>query len=340
MSLKYNKGINNRKESLVKRWTFLGFKILVTTTLCWWIISKINVHSLIAQIKDTNLYYIGVAIALILCGIIISAIKWHILLEMQGEHYSLWLLIRWYFISFFLSQFLPSIIGGDTYRIYKTCHNGKSGKINAILAVATERLTGFIALCAIGFIGSFFIFIEHNDTLSKYIVCTGSILISLGLTIYLLAARYQALKRLTKWRLCPKTLVVILNAHHIYCSQKTKLTIVWIISFVFHFTRVTTMLAVLYALGKQLNIIYIMLASAAVTIVGMLPISIGGLGIMEGSLMSILWHYGVPKEIGLTTMLLLRILTWPICFIGAIFYLQGDRTCGKNSKRDRVSLIA
>src|SRR5690606_18422664 len=88
---------------------------------------------------------LGILIALVF----VSAYKWRLLLSIHGVEYSTLRLSRYYFVALFFNNFLPTSIGGDGYRIYKTINNGRS-KASAIIAVVMERVTGFGTLLALG----------------------------------------------------------------------------------------------------------------------------------------------------------------------------------------------
>jgi glycosyltransferase 2 family protein len=60
---------------------------------------------------------------------------------------------KYYFIAMFFNNFLPSTIGGDSYRVIKTMHNPRS-RSSAVIAVLMERLTGLAALLLLGYLGA------------------------------------------------------------------------------------------------------------------------------------------------------------------------------------------
>ena len=130
-----------------KRWLIGGAKFIVTVTLCWLIVSWIDWQIFLAAVA--NAHY-GMLFAVFLLGIfmrMLSAWKWQILLIGHGIHFPLIALIRWYFIGAFFNTFLPTNIGGDGYRLFKTYDNPK-GKARAIGALLLERITGVLALGA------------------------------------------------------------------------------------------------------------------------------------------------------------------------------------------------
>ncbi len=56
-------------------------------------------------------------------------------------------------IAFFLNNFLPTSIGGDAYRVYRTLPPSPP-RSSAVSAVLLERVVGLSALLALGFVGA------------------------------------------------------------------------------------------------------------------------------------------------------------------------------------------
>jgi len=97
------------------------------------------------------------ALIIMLLSVSISAYKWQMMLKLHGVHFSFSKLHRYYFTAVFFNNFLPTSIGGDGYRIYKTFGNPRSTS-SSVIAVVMERLTGIIALLAIGYFCSFIVY--------------------------------------------------------------------------------------------------------------------------------------------------------------------------------------
>ena len=74
--------------------------------------------------------FIGLAIQFPMSGL-----KWHAALRVCNVDWSFRRLTRFYCISHFVGQFLPTSIGGDAYRIYRTLPEAppRSRAISAVL---------------------------------------------------------------------------------------------------------------------------------------------------------------------------------------------------------------
>ena len=126
-----------RSHSKARKYVLIGLRLLVTVVLCLWIFYEVDWKEFWSQLLRINLIVVILVVLLRFFSAWLSAVKWQQLLAVHELSYPLWRLTRWYFISLFLTQFLPSLIGGDAYRIYKTYRNPRAPAC-AVLAVAVN----------------------------------------------------------------------------------------------------------------------------------------------------------------------------------------------------------
>ncbi len=102
----------NRKKLLT-----MLIKISVSALLFGWFFFTVDWHDIVrsfSQIKPLDVVF---AISLIIITVVISVIKWRLLLKAQGFS------LRWrdlwqvYWVGLFFNNFLPSSIGGDAMRV-------------------------------------------------------------------------------------------------------------------------------------------------------------------------------------------------------------------------------
>ena len=117
-------------------------KLVVTVGLIGWILTQVDWAEFWAHLVSFQWWVIAVVMVIWAVALSVSVIKWQQLLRVHGLYYPLGLLHRWYFISYFLSQFLPSIIGGDAFRIYKTLQNGQAPGVRSAPGLRGTREAG------------------------------------------------------------------------------------------------------------------------------------------------------------------------------------------------------
>src|SRR5688500_8088281 len=82
-------------------------------------------------------------------GQVLSALKWQYLLRASGAFLSLIECCRLYAVGMFWNLWMPTNIGGDAVRAYLAGPRC-GGVATAASSILVERLTGFLALLAIG----------------------------------------------------------------------------------------------------------------------------------------------------------------------------------------------
>jgi glycosyltransferase 2 family protein len=116
--------------------------LLVTALCAAYVVWKIDVGRTLELLLDINLAYFAAAVAVMFVTTWPMAKRWQWLLDAKGIHDRLNWLTRVYFVSYAVSQVLPTGIGGDASRIYETArrHPGNTGTIAG--SVILERALG------------------------------------------------------------------------------------------------------------------------------------------------------------------------------------------------------
>lgn len=320
---------DDRGSSRVAKGVFLLVKLLVTLGLCAWIVGYVDWALFWAAVRDSKLWILGLVFAMRAGGLTISALKWQRLLVVQELRFGLGQLVRWYLTALFLTNFLPTSIGGDAYRVYKTWDNERA-RACALLAILAERLTGLLALLLLGYAAAIVTYAQGGDPVAAALIVLVTIALVAATFGTWLLLRLRLTERLAGTKKIPRILaripvivVGLLEDLHRHPRESVGIAA---ISFVFHLNKMLVVWLLLYALGATTNILELAVAVVAVEVIGLLPITLGGFGLVEGSFIYVMGHFGVGTETGLATMLLMRVLMVPLSLVGAYFYSVGDGT--------------
>lgn len=296
-------------------------KLVITIALIGFILWQVDWHEVWEKLKTFQWWVIAVVLVIWIVALSVSVMKWQQLLLVHGLKYPLGLLHRWYLISYFLSQLLPSIIGGDAFRIYKTLQNGKH-RACAVLPVFLERASGMLALLILGSIAAVVDWRVTGNTFSGWASVVAVVGAATGVVGLVLTWALRLDRRLVDWPKCPSAVRSLILHSADYFTHPRQVFIAAVISFVFHAMRVLVYWLLLYGLGYETSFVQVAVVTAATTVIGMLPISLGGYGLVDGSFMTLMTLYGVPAEIGLTVMLMTRVTSLPISITGGVLYLS------------------
>lgn len=245
----------------------------------------------------------------------LSSWKWRWALRIFELHFPYGFLTRVLVIGFFLNNFLPTSIGGDAYRVYRTIPETPP-KSRAISAVLLERLVGFAALAGLGLIGALALY-ESNKLARAYVVLvlTGG---AIGLAVLLLAARVQEWPS-ARWLKSP-WLTPVKDT----IAALTTMRIEWLpligISLAFQIQAILIIHFLFATLDVDVSLAQSALIAAAAGFATVIPISINGLGVVEASIAGVGLAVGVSYDAGLLVALLIRVLVLPLTLIAGLVY--------------------
>ncbi len=306
------------RPTLRKRLLFL-VKLTVTLGLIGLILYQVDWPDFWRRLRAFEWWVIAGVLLIWAVLLTASVMKWQALLRVHGLRYPLGLLHRWYVISYFLSQFLPSIIGGDAFRIYKTLQNGRH-RACAVLPVFVERASGLGALLIIGAVCAVIDWGQTGHVVSGWAAAVSAVGAVVGLAGLAVVWGLRLDRRLVRWPRTPNAVRALLMHSADYARHPGEMAWAVFISFFFHGFRVVVFWLLLLGMGYTTPYTQLAVITAAFTVIGMLPISLGGWGLIDGSFIGLAVLYGVPTEVGLTAMLMSRVTSLPIAIIGGLLY--------------------
>jgi uncharacterized membrane protein YbhN (UPF0104 family) len=150
--------------NLNKKLLKIAIKIILTFIALYFVFSKIELKEVQKIITHANIWYLLLALLFFNLSKILSSLRLNIYFSHIGVKISEIYALKLYYIGMFYNLFLPGGVGGDGYKIYllKKSHNIKVSTL--ITATLLDRLSGLIPL--LFFAGLLFI---SSDFYHKYI---------------------------------------------------------------------------------------------------------------------------------------------------------------------------
>lgn len=306
------------KRGRIPGWAKLTLKFVVTALLVGWIVTQVEWDSFIDNLDKYTWGPIVVVVLLWWAMLFPSVWKWQILLRVHGLKYPFWLLHKWYIVAAFFNQFLPSMIGGDGYRIYKTLGNGKH-RACAVLPVFVERATGLSALLIMGTVGAGLDYAASGNTLSYWSLVVGLVWAA-GMAVGGVCWFAGWFNKVAELKFCPSAVRSLIRHADDYNRQLGKVAWTLVLSFWFHAMRIVIFWLLVRGLGYEVTFGQVAVVAAATMVIGMLPISLGGWGLVDGSFMVLMGYYGVSPEAGLTATLMSRVTVVWVAILGGLIY--------------------
>jgi len=320
-----------------RRWLLL-LKVAVTLLLCAVIVWKADWATIAAGFRRANLPLIGVVFACMAACVTISAYKWQLLLSVHGVHLPFNRLHRYYFIAMFFNNFLPTSIGGDGYRIYKTLHNQRS-RTAAVLAVFMERLSGIVSLLAIGVVCGAIGYLHDGHPLSRLAMYAGIIGAAIGVPLLAILMRPRVQDWLRTHPRVPRVVRSTLEHVDDYARHPRLSLAVVLVSFGFHLFTLSWWMLLVHAVGGSLALTDLAVIAAVLSIVAVIPLSINGIGLVDGSFIYLAGQFGLDYDTALMFMLAQRALLIPISLAGGLLYLsQRDAPAATDARLTEADL--
>lgn len=317
----------------------LYLKFIVSAGLLYWLLSGTNFREIINSVSQANYGLLVIAFLLHPVGLLISAIRWKLLLTIRGSTPKLRFLVESYFVGMFFNNFLPSTIGGDVYRAYDSWRLGQS-KSSAFAIVFIDRMLGVLALAIFAVVA---LTIDDRFTHSVPHLWLWISIVTLGLLVlvYLIfftpAPLLDFLDRKKSFygQKIGKKIESIIDAFLAFRGQRSTLFQAMGLSVLLQINVVIHFILIGLAMGLNVPLSGYFLIIPLVTIILMLPVSINGVGVRESSFAILLAGYGVGTSDAIAFAWIGFIMVLIQSILGGVLYaLRSDAPIKSNDSTD------
>ena len=314
------------------RHLFLG-KLLVSSLLLTVLFLRADRAVFVRTLQALPLHLFLGCVGLYFLGHVISTVRWQRLLLAEGIRLPFWRLALVYFEGAFFNLFLPTLIGGDIVRGY-AIYRITRGHDASIASILVDRLSGFAALILIALVALGLAYREVRDPQVAAMIL-GVAAAFFAMIAVLLNERVKACASgllrgmgLTRFQVKLQGLV---EALHRYRRHHRALGQALLLSALLQALIIVTY----YLIGAGLNLgvpmAYFFLYVPLITFVAMLPVSVAGLGVREGSAVYFFAKVGVDAAAALSMSLAWFSLTLIVSGLGGLAFLANTHA----AKRER-----
>jgi len=296
---------------------FINF--LVGLALIIYLISKLNTRELMSSFKNANILYFSLAIATSMLTTLIQAFRLHVLLKNYAI--SRWATFKVLFIGIFFNNFLPGSTGGDLYKIYYLNQDQK-GLNKAISIVTFERFFSLFLVVTCGLVYSVFNYQKYIEILGDGLLEEQSFYILLLLLLFLLLVTLILFRK--KLRIISKKIWNFLTEYKktLKGISSFQLTTIILLSLLSILLRMGAFYFLIISLGEDFFFLDIIIVISIVSVVTLLPISVGSLGVREGILAICFLKLGITYQSAVGVSLLNRFIIWSKALIGGGIYIS------------------
>jgi glycosyltransferase 2 family protein len=268
-----------------KQLILTAIKLGVSGLLIYWILRNTNLGDIVTVMGAANLPLLAIAASLKFVGYYVSAQRWRVLLKAQGIDASISFLVQSYLVGAFFSNFLPSIIGGDTVRAYDSWRLGKN-RAGAVAVILVDRFLGALVLVLFA-IGALFVstdLIAHLPFLQVWMLLIAASMLLVTWMIFMppqwLSVSFKTIK-LPLLRQLTALLEKLKNAFLAFQGQRTVLFEALGLSALLQLNVIIHYYLIAKALDFSIPFHNFFLIIPLSLFIMMLPISINAIGIRE-----------------------------------------------------------
>lgn len=295
-------------------------KSAVTAGFLFWIIFKVDWREAWFYLEKVEVWQIAVYITFLILGMLICSEKWKMLANSKGIRLSSWNAFKFYFTGTFINNFMPSFIGGDTYKAYQI---GKKEKkySEAFSTVVMDRVTGLLGAMILTL---FFALLNFKIISNEYALMAVNLVILLALAIFLVVLKFRKIlfrSRFFKW--VPEKAKSFVGELDGYNDNSGIILKSMLYSFFFGLVGLGMVNYVIFlALGIEIGFLSFLSVIFLISIISSVPVSINNIGIKEWAYITFFGLFGVSAAAAVTAAILSRFIQMFISFLALPVYLK------------------
>ena len=303
-------------------------KVGIGVALLAWLLLSVDFGELaeVARQGDPGLLALGL-LMMVLSLPVFQAWRLHVLIDTYTQTWATTL--RVFFVGAFFNNVLPSNVGGDAVRLVylQRMRGGNWGAPLALLML--HRLSGIGVILVVAAAHLVFAGNRTIEALGGISVDSHALWIMVGAAVIAGLIGLAAL-------LLPGALraKVVARAHKFFGDfvagwrEVSGPAMFWLIVLTvgFHATRLLGFLYVVRYMGQDVGYGELIIVMAVTAVLALVPVTVGALGVMEGSITLMLGAYGVSHPAAVAVALANRMVLLLSALVGGIVYVSERET--------------
>lgn len=299
-------------------------KVGIGVSLLAWLLASVDFNELadVARQGDPALLALGLFMMMLSLPVF-QAWRLHVLIDTYTQTWATTL--RVFFVGAFFNNVLPSNVGGDAVRLVylQRMRGGNWGAPLALLML--HRLSGIGVILVIA--GAYLVFAGNRT-----IEALGGVSVAMPPLWVIIAAVVMVVGLAAVLLLVPGALrTKVLNRAHKFFGDfvtgwrevsGSAMTWLVVLTVGFHATRLFGFLYVVRYMGQDIGIGELIIVMAVTAVLALVPVTVGALGVMEGSITLMLGAYGVSHPAAIAVALANRVVLLISALVGGIVYVS------------------
>jgi uncharacterized membrane protein YbhN (UPF0104 family) len=324
-----NKINKNRINKTIKKIAILIAKLSVSTLLFYFLLSKVGIQTIINNIRMLSPATFVLAVVMYIAATYLSSMRWNLLIPHDMKIRRLFSL---YMIGSFFNTYMPGIIGGDAVKAYYldkvlkednlASYTPQSSLSIAIASVFMDRYIGFSALLSISIIAFPFGFKYLEGTHVKWLMPMVLVAFISGSIIVFKFRLGERIKFLFK----------IYEYFQIYSRKRYILFKAFLYSLVIQISGIVAIYILSKGISLNISFLSLLIFVPIIIFISFIPVSISGIGLIEGAFVIFLGTIGVPSDLAITLSILWFLSVVAASLWGLFEYLRFKTALGGEVK--------
>lgn len=276
------------------------------------------------MVREADWIFLAGAILIMPLSYLLTSYRWHVLLESQHIHIGMARTFVINMVGAFYNSFMPGSTGGDLAKAYYSSKYTEH-RTRAVLTVVVDRILGLLALLVLG--GVLAAFQWHIPECRNIAIAAGVVILAtvVGLVVFYSPTLRRAtgldwiLRRLPLQRQVTQAV----DAMELYGKQPRVVLWAFLCSFPVHVTTILSATMSGQAFHLPLSPLYYWVIVPMIALVGAIPISPQGAGVMEFFAVRLTIHHGVTVAQAFALVMSIRLVAIFWNLIAGIFVLRG-----------------
>ena len=293
------------------------FRILVTTSIFILIFRSIDINQLWVTLNQAGLGLLLIALLMQFGSTSVSAYRWQLIMHNLNFGQSVSFYWRSYFKASFFNQGLPTSIGGDAIKVLDVAGQGFR-KRDALYGIMLDRITGLAALMWLNLAA----YLINPNLLPSPIYHLTLLLVVGSLVGFMIASSLRHLPWLNAYSRLRIVITLSERLHQAFLNNRILLIGSSLL------IPILAMLSIFMtgsALGLRYNLVTYFIIVPPAILLTIIPISMAGWGIREGTLVALFSLIGADKATILAMSILYGLMQIIVSLPGFIIYLSGRK---------------
>jgi len=260
-------------------------------------------------------------------GLWIAALRWQTLLTGHGARLPIATLGTAMLVGTFFNQFLPSTVGGDVVRSWWISQRLDSGTVSLTIVVL-DRALGMIGICFVAFAASLLQPSIAWGLPAFWVAMAAGALALLGLAVLpsrrlaVVGQRIASNPRLARFR---ERLGCAHDALQTSTERRSRLFFAILLSMLAQGVIIAQYVILAIALDLDVSLMGLAMLVPVVTLIALIPVTINGIGLREGTLSLLGAQFGVTPVSAITMAWLAMLGGTGYAVVGGLLHLHGQR---------------